>query len=569
MRGVDPLLQRCAVKTLPLLGATVSLFALAFACGGETKNTPPETPPPANDAAPPDAGPELPDGEAPAPLTFGPCTRPYTGECANVDLPLDPDNPNGDTIDIFVTRFRNPPNARGAIWLLQGGPGGSVASFEYAVDSFAETAPDLAVYGVEHRGIARSSSLECGNDVERCGSRLRADLGDKLSFYSTSGAANDLHELIVRTRKPGEDVFVYGVSYGTYWAQRYLMMFPNEPTGVVLDSVVPMKGLYFSQSDAEGELTARYWAEVCDADAFCSSKMGGPAMAKMQSAFGKIGTGHCPNANLDHATSTMFRALLPYNELAYWILPVAYRYDRCTDADAAFINQLMQQVSSSFNGGMMPARDVNEDSNDALYFNVAFSELWEKPAPSLDVLEQRYNDALLPSGGIYDGLGILQSIWPVYEDRRVGIYPESDVPVLAMNGTLDSQTPLDEVKVLADFYKKPNQTFVTIPYANHGVAISYQGEGMPCGGEIMKSFLQAPRGALATSCVDTVTPPSTQGLPEYNQYVFGIDDLWEGTYQPEQPRRQWSAAVLQRVANARARASLLGSSMRVRPIGQK
>ena len=50
----------------------------------------------------------------------------------------------------------------------------------------------------------------------------------------------DLAAVLERTRKPGQRSFVYGVSYGTYWAQRYLHVAPTQAAGVILDSIVPM-----------------------------------------------------------------------------------------------------------------------------------------------------------------------------------------------------------------------------------------------------------------------------------------------------------------------------------------
>lgn len=547
-------------------------LALVAACGGKTVevgDTPDPSDTPVTPAPAPTGSTEPAPEPAPELLTFGPCTEPFTGECAVVQLPLDRNAPNGKTLGVFVTRFANPANARGSIWLLQGGPGGSIASFEYALSAYRQLFPDYALYGMEHRGVARSSRLECsGSRPDRCGASLREELGGDLASYSTSAAAGDLHELIVRTRKGTEPTFVYGVSYGTYVAQRYLAMFPTEPSGVVLDSVVPMNGLYFSRSDEEGGAPMKYWAALCDADTFCASKMGAPAWSKVQGALQKIGQGHCPASGLDKDYSTVLRALLPYNELAWSILPVLYRFDRCTDADATFVRTYLQRIIDMFSyGGGGPDGNVrrdpdDEDMNDALYMNVAFSELWETPAPSQAELRQRYQDALLPAGGI-DQLGRLQASWPVYpHDELVGVYPQSDVPVLTLNGTLDSQTPLDLVKVVDDYYTKPHQRFVTMPNANHGVAISYDGEQIPCGSRIMQGFVQNPTAELDVSCTATPEPISLQGDAQMNEEYLGTADLWEGTIVEGQPRRQLSEHTRRILERIEIRQRTLGSSMR-------
>lgn len=558
--------------------SVVLLLGLAFdavACGGKTVSNPAD-PPPADPAPTPGATPEPAPAPAPTPepeptplkpLVFAPCTEPFTGDCAVAQLPLDRNNPSGKTLDVFVTRFANPPNARGSLWLLQGGPGGSISAFEYSLQAYRELYPDLTIYGMEHRGIARSSRLDCNpNRPDRCGASLGAELGAELAFYSTSAAAHDLHELIGLTRKGTEPTFVYGVSYGTYVAQRYLTMFPTEPSGVVLDSVVPMQGLYFSRSDEEGGAPMKYWAALCDADSFCAGKMGTPAWTKVQSALQKIPQGHCPASGLDKDYSTLLRSLLPYNEFAWAILPVLNRFDRCTDADATFVHSFLERLANYYGGGG-PDGNVHrgpddEDMNDALYMNVAFSELWEVPAPTQAVLRQRYQEALLPSGGI-DQLGRLQADWPVYpHDEFVGVYPTTDVPVLTLNGTLDSQTPLDLVKVVETFYTKPHQTFVTMPNANHGVAISYDGEEIPCGSRIMQGFIENPAAAIDSSCTATPRPISLQGDPEFNAAYLGTEDLWEGTIEDAQPLRQISERVRKVAERIEIRRRSLGNSLR-------
>lgn len=58
-----------------------------------------------------------------------------------------------------------------------------------------------------------------------------------------------------------------------------------------------------------------------------------------------------------------------------------------------------------------------------LDFNIAFSELWETPAPAQATLRQRFDDAVFPAGVV---LGPPQSMWPVYpHDEYWGKYAET------------------------------------------------------------------------------------------------------------------------------------------------
>lgn len=547
----------------------------AAGCGGLISDPAPATDP--ADAGPPttDAGtkpPAKPDAgksdAGPVGIDFEPCTEPFTGDCAVVPLPLDRTAPDGEKIGVFVTRFANPENARGSLWLLQGGPGGSISSFEQAMEAYRTLYPDLVIYGMEHRGVARSSRLEC-NDF-RCAEDLLASVGAaKLAFFSTTAAAGDLHELIALTRQPGQPNFVYGVSYGTYVAQRYLTMYPTEPTAVVLDSVVPQDGLYFSEADAQGELPFAYWAQLCDEDAFCTGKIGAPALPALRAILARVAENHCPTSKLDKANSVLLRALLPYNDLAFALMPVLYRFERCTEADAVFVSAFLDQVAQlffgdqGFAGQLPPGFDPDdEDDNTATYLNVAFAELWETPAPPQDVLAQRFQAALLPSGGI-DQLGELRATWPVYpQDQFMKVYPTTSVPVLTLNGTLDSQTPLDVVRVVEEHYQQPNQTFVVIPNANHGTAISFDGQPVPCGSFIMQGFLANPTAPLDTSCTLSPEKITFEGDPDFNRYLFGTSDLWEGEYVPNQFLRIPSPALQAKLDQLEARRRMLGEHRR-------
>ncbi len=562
---------RLASAALVLLAPVLLLDAAG--CGGliaEPDATEPALTPDAGSAPSkprkPDAG--APDAATPPPsIDFGSCTEPFVDECATVQLPLDYKAPDGRKIGIFVTRFANPAQPRGSLWVLQGGPGGSIAAFVQAMQAYREVFPDLAIYAMEHRGVARSSRLECS--TEACADELAKTPGTaELAFYSATAAAADLHALIGLTAPPGSPSYVYGVSYGTFVAQRYLSMFPSEPAAVVLDSVVPQDGLYFSNADGEGQYAFAYWAALCQADAFCKSKMGTPSAANANAILASIATGHCAESGLDKESSVLLRSTMLYNEFGFSLMALLHRFERCNDDDVVFIQAYLQRVSELLYSGQ--GLDVqrptlgpdDEDLNGALYQNVAFSELWETPAPSQSVLQSRFQSALLPSGGIVE-LGLLQATWPVYpRDPFTGKYATTTVPVLTLNGTLDSQTPLDLVRSVSEHYTQPNQNFVVIPNANHGTAIAFDGQPVPCGLSIMQGFLRNPRAPLATECTLTPVPISFQGDPEFNQYVFGTEDLWEGVISPNQPRRTASAALRATIEQLEARRRLLGQSMR-------
>jgi len=114
----------------------------------------PEPPPEVTDAA--DAA----DGDTMAPaIAWGPCPSyiAYTPgfECAFVPAPLDYDEHEGASIDVFVYRLRAADSAnKRQIWFLQGGPGGSGADFAQVFWLFSMAHPEWEMYSLDHRGVA-------------------------------------------------------------------------------------------------------------------------------------------------------------------------------------------------------------------------------------------------------------------------------------------------------------------------------------------------------------------------------------------------------------------------------
>src|SRR5206468_7908508 len=108
-------------------------------------------------------------------------------------------------------------------------------------------------YIPDHRGAGKSARIGCpaeddASDGGRaitaaewpaCLDAVKAALGPKLAAYTTTNAANDVALAISRTRADGQPVFVYGASYGTFWAHRIMQLAPTVADGFVLDSIVP------------------------------------------------------------------------------------------------------------------------------------------------------------------------------------------------------------------------------------------------------------------------------------------------------------------------------------------
>ena len=483
-----------------------------------------------------------------ASITWAPCPLYYDhrdgpmAECATVEVPLRWDDPAGPTIGVFVQRLRGGGQVRGQLWLLNGGPGGSGADFDDWMEAFRMLDPTLDVYTVDHRGTGRSARLSCpdqeseasesgfyltAQETAACYEAERAEWGEGLARFTTTAAARDVGQLIARAAVPGQDVFVYGVSYGTYWAHRYLQLFPNQADAVVLDSIAPPTQdftIYDRTFDAVGQDFLR----LCGADAICGAKLGADPWRAVKALFTSVKRGHCPELVADwglDATSlrTVLGTLLTGVETRTYLPAVVYRMARCEPGDVEAVGNLLQL----FFGGDEGPSYYDTLGSDSLFYNVTLSELWPEEPPTAAEIDAEQATLYVSTGLTSE---IAAATWGKYaDDAWVGRWAETDTPLLMMNGDLDPQTPLAVAREMASHFTGPHQQFVTVPRAAHAVTVRtpVAPGATPCGMQLFLAFLAAPEAPLDLRCLDEIPAESFVGDPALNRIVFGMDDLWE------------------------------------------
>jgi len=195
----------------------------------------------------------VPVSSARAALDFGACPGTRAFECASLDVALDPSGAAPGTISLEVRRLISTRGKPGALLALQGGPGGSGTAV--AAGLAGDLRPVLnqrQFVVIDQRGTGLSGPLNCpalqrtSTDttadtriaalVAECGDRL----GGRRSFYTTTESVEDLEA--VRRALGVERISLYGVSYGTYVAQRYARRYPERTERLVLDSTVAQDG---------------------------------------------------------------------------------------------------------------------------------------------------------------------------------------------------------------------------------------------------------------------------------------------------------------------------------------
>lgn len=473
-------------------------------------------------------------------LAFGDCPKALSGEtanrtCASSSVPLRHDEPNGATLDVLVARYTAKSKPKGQLWLLDGGPGGTGMTYmnEEILPYYRQLGYDI--YIPQHRGTGHSSPLSCASpkDPASCGAELVEKWGDELDAFSSSEAGYDVGLLIERARGANEKVYVLGISYGSYWAQRYLQAYPTQANGVMMDGVLPLDtGLWASDSLAN-EAGLRL-LEACAKDATCNVALGGEPIATATRVIDKArdATTRCQGANgFDRDTLSQLFAGAMSMEIGNAIPGLLLRLDRCNADDqkqlATFQQLLMAIVASE------EAVDWELD-NPALGQHVLRTDLMaEIESLPLSELIAKRDEMLVWSAAIsLESTQQLLTEWPIDYSPLEKTVTRAKTPVLISNGGFDVQTPLPWASNLA---KANGVDAWVFPYAGHGVDISLglaTSEAMPCSLQIKAQFLANPRSKIDSSCIAELPSPDfvaqTATAKTLAMSLFGTQQLLPG-----------------------------------------
>jgi pimeloyl-ACP methyl ester carboxylesterase len=206
-----------------------------------------------------------------------------TQECAEFEVPLDYDEPDGATISLALARVSatNQDERIGSILLNPGGPGGSgVQALPIQYAALPEALQErFDIVGFDPRGIGESAPVHCFDNIaelitflffadmpkvpvgpaeEAAWARAAEELAqwcgernvETLPHLSTANVARDMDRL---RQAVGDDALNYlGSSYGTYLGATYANLFPDTIRAMVLDGVInPPSYASFGHGDGD------------------------------------------------------------------------------------------------------------------------------------------------------------------------------------------------------------------------------------------------------------------------------------------------------------------------------
>ncbi|KAF0686131.1 Aste57867_22096 [Aphanomyces stellatus] len=491
-----------------------------------------------------------------------------TAQCAFVKMPLCHTGVCKSTKDItvFVKRVvatnANTTKTPKALWVMQGGPGAASDSLDGMIDELHTAFGDsVSIYTMDHRGVGRSSPLNCVNTpydpktTVACLKAIKATYGDEApAGFSVTSAASDLKAFLESPLFANTDVFMYGVSYGTYLTERLMHLAPKQVKGYILDGIqseqfyTTKDAPYYSNWDRDVGDVVDVFFKYCDKDTFCASKIGPNSKQFTQKMIAALDSKASPCSDFMYAAAKAQGADKPSLALAsmlynIWINKKApalvpaliYRLNRCSKDDLAFFTA-MSQPADEVAGELGSIDKDTIDSSlaeaaanaDVLKKNILFSEIWEIPSPSLEKMTKWHTDAVM---------GIMGPVAAAQELSEYCIYRGNDdavacknatkydvdfkyardanwnhtatIPagasVLLLNGMLDTQTVQKYARDENETMNGTKKLLLEFPYGVHGLVGQTPVNGTAaydCGVSIVATFIQsADLGKIDPSCI--------------------------------------------------------------------
>lgn len=401
-------------------------------------------------------------------------------DCGFVEAPLDYDKPDGEKIQIAVSRIAHKSTEQdylGPILVNPGGPGGS----GLAMSSIGARVPHKAGerfdwIGFDPRGVGASKpALTCDKNVfapvrpgylptdpiiEQTNLDRAKSYADKcaqsggalLEHIKTTDTVRDMDT--IRRALGVEKINYYGFSYGTYLGQVYATMFAEHLGRVVFDGVVDHRNVWYKANlnqDVAFEKGIRIffdWVAQYDST-FKLGKTGLEVMARY----------YADQRALAHSPAG---GVVGGSEFADLFLPAGYSQRRWDGIARAWSNWAVKGDVEGLKAKYNEANGPGDDNGYAMYLGTQCSDVqwprkwstWERDnwRTFIDAPFYTWANAWYNASCLY---------WGAKPGTPVEINAENAPPVLLINEVLDGATPfsgaLEARRIL------PGSSLISVP----------------------------------------------------------------------------------------------------------
>ena len=451
-------------------------------------------------------GPEI--ALAPCEVTAVGGRQEVDAQCGTLAVPVDPGDPSGETIDLFiaVVDALAEQGAPDPLMVIAGGPGQAATTFYATAEAaFARVVRKRDIILVDQRGTGRSAPLTCeggedgllleAGDIDRM-IELSRDCLDGLAhdprFFTTSTTVRDLER--VREALGYAELNLYGISYGTRVAQHFLRRYPESTRRVILDGVLPPAVALGTDVALASQAALDALFDRCETNPGCRRaypdlrRRFGDLLARLRETAVEVSVDHPRTGDrvdvvVDHWMLIGVVRLLVYQAQTASLLPVLIdavdRGDyRALATQVFLLTEGLEDLAVGLNNAVVCTEDVpfhgdvDIDAQAATYMGAAFVEILAGTCE------------LWPRGLMDDDL---------HEPLA------SDKPVLMLSGELDPITPPRYARLAAT--RLGNAIDVVAPGQGHGMLMT------GCGQRLAAEFLDIDEtSALDRSCVDRMQP---------------------------------------------------------------
>ena len=403
--------------------------------------------------------------------------------CAKIKVPLDYDNPGGETIEIAVKKRAASEDSVGSLFVNPGGPGGSgIELVESAGSYFSKNlTSSYDVVGFDPRGVGASTAVDCLTDAELDAERAGANDPATPSAAATQERAQKMGEACASKTSPaglldhidtisaakdldilravdGQQALTYlGFSYGTYLGATYAELFPANTGRLVLDGAVDpsLSAADLSLGQAKGfEASLRAYVQNCQ-----SSKLGCPLSGDVDSGVSQVREFLESTKTAPLPTSDSQRPLT-YDLALYGVLGSMYQTQLWSSLNLA-LSKAMGDLGDPDGSLLLAIADTvsHRESDGSYYGNTAEALMpvncldypvqgdnasWEQNATAVKEASPTFSAQLLYPDAYCQGWGHESS------RKREKITASGAAPILVVGTTGDPATPYAWSEALAE-----------------------------------------------------------------------------------------------------------------------